>query len=109
MLSDPIFQSFERYESSLKAKNFQEIEVKHYLNNYVRNEFFELLGTSNDLNQLFGFIDAIFSLSETDKIDSSVPFILIEDLIEICSLDSLIPLVSYIDVKTQDLNSVSHY
>jgi hypothetical protein len=69
---------------------------------FVRKEFLALsCNNSSSFPELIHYIEKMFSLANTGKIDANVPFLLIEDLIEFGSYEALKHLLPYLDVKSK--------
>lgn len=79
------------------------------LGSFVRKDFLNLLsslGNSPDLD-IIHYIEAIFSLADSEKLESNIPFLLIEDLIEAGSYSILEHLLTFLDEKSESWASVN--
>ena len=70
------------------------------LGNFLRHDFVSLCVSNATFSDFIQHIEMAFKLSEIDKIDQSVPFLLIEDLIEVGSYSTLELLLPYLDEKS---------
>lgn len=71
---------------------------------FVRQEFLALScsgSTSSSFSESINYIEQIFSLADSGKVDANIPFLLIEDFIEFGSYEALKHLLPYLDVKSK--------
>lgn len=73
---------------------------------FVRKEFLSFACNNVPFSEIIHYIETIFSLSESGKIDLNVPFLLIEDIIEYGSYGALDHLLLYLDAKSKIWASV---
>jgi hypothetical protein len=71
------------------------------LGNFVRKELLTFSCNNVPFSEIIQYIETIFSLSESGKIDLNIPFLLIEDLIEYGSYGALDHLLLYLDAKSK--------
>ena len=73
---------------------------------FLRKDFAAKCLTNASFSDLTNYIEMVFKLSETEKVDQTVPFLLIEDLIEMGSYSALEHLLPYLDAKSNSWMSV---
>ncbi len=80
--------------------------MKSALENFIRRELFVIYDQSRSFEHLQPFLEFAFSLANESKIDQSVPFLMIEDIVELGSFELLSSLLPYLDRKADEWTSV---
>jgi len=96
-----IFQRFKEHHTSNQSISESSNHESVLMGIFVRKEFLALSFNSSPFSELLHYIEKIFSLAELEKLESNVPFLLIEDLIEFGSYEALDHLLPYLDVKSK--------
>lgn len=94
-----IFQRFKEHYNSNQSISEISNHENVLMGIFVRKEFLALSCNSSPFSELIHYIEKIFSLAELGKIETNVPFLLIEDLIEFGSYEALDHLLPYLDIK----------
>lgn len=90
----------EKFQTFCARNEFLGSEQKVFFGIFLRKEFTALCLTNANFSELINYIELAFKLSENDKIDNNVPFLLIEDFVEVGSYSALEHLLPYIDEKS---------
>lgn len=93
-------------QSSSLSENLSQENI--LLGIFVRKEFLTLSCNNGPFSEIIHYIETIFYLSESGKIDLNVPYLLIEDLIEYGSYGALDHLLLYLDAKSNIWASVKY-
>lgn len=76
------------------------------LENFLRTEFLALCEQSRAFDDVSSFLDGAFTLAADGRADSNLPFLLIEDLVEVGSFELLAGLMAYVDERSNSWSSV---
>ncbi len=97
-------QSAHNYRNYCESYNI--VESKSALENFLRRDLFNVYESSQSFEAIESYIELAFELANELKIENSIPFLLIEDIVEIASFDRLGQLLPYLDRKASEWCSV---
>ncbi len=101
MSESEIIDRFQKYCFSNETVSEPMKNEQIVLGNFVRKDFLNLLTGQENGSELINYIETIFSLSEAGKVELNIPFLLVEDLIEMGPYSSLEHLLNYLDAKSK--------
>ena len=76
---------------------------------FLRKDFVAQCLSNVSFTDLIRFIETAFKLSEIEKVEQNIPFLLIEDLVEVGSYSALEHLLPYLDEKSNIWLSVKAF
>ena len=76
---------------------------------FLRKDFVAHCLSNVSFTDLIRFIETAFKLSEIEKVEQNIPFLLIEDLVEVGSYSALEHLLPYLDEKSNIWLSVKAF
>ena len=77
-------------------------DSKLALDNFLRRQLFNVHESAQSFEQMELYIELSFKLANEFKIENSIPFLLIEDIVEIASFETLNQLLPYLDRKAAE-------
>ena len=83
-----IIQRFKQFNCFKETTISEIVGVETALGNFVRKDFLNIFSVQGE-SSLIHYIDSTFLLVESGKIEVNVPFLLVEDLIEIGTYSTL--------------------
>lgn len=104
-----IMHKFREYCSLTGTTAENSTSEQSLLGNFLRKDFVAQCLSNSVIYDLIQYIEIAFKLSENDKIEQSVPFSLIEDLVEVGSYSALEQLLPYLDEKSSVWMSVNWF
>lgn len=102
-----VMQKFRDYCSPTGTVVENSSSEQSLLGNFMRIDFVAQCLSNNNIYDLIQYIETAFKLFENDKIEQSIPFLLIEDLVEVGSYSALEHLLPYLDEKSSIWMSVN--
>lgn len=89
------------------CEQYKTSDSKLALENFLRRELFNIYDRSTSFTAIEEYLEYSFKLADELKVENNVPFLLIEDVVEVASFETLSQLLPYLDRKASEWCSVS--